>query len=111
MCRVCETAELRRTTDTLETPSGAVAQLVERLHGMQEVVGSSPISSTDPLVAFHRVWRSIGFTLAGFVAGEGWFTVKRRPERFVRDGSYRLRFVFGVTIARRDRHLLEALAS
>ena len=26
--------------------SGAVAQLEERLHGMQEVVGSSPIGST-----------------------------------------------------------------
>jgi hypothetical protein len=28
--------------------SGAVAQLEERLHGMQEVVGSSPIGSTTP---------------------------------------------------------------
>ena len=27
-------------------PLGALAQLVERLHGMQEVVGSSPTSST-----------------------------------------------------------------
>jgi hypothetical protein len=27
---------------------GAVAQLGERLHGMQEVVGSIPISSTNP---------------------------------------------------------------
>lgn len=27
-------------------PPGAVAQLEERLHGMQEVVGSNPISST-----------------------------------------------------------------
>ena len=27
---------------------GAVAQLEERLHGMQEVVGSSPIGSTTP---------------------------------------------------------------
>ena len=27
-------------------PLGAIAQLGERLHGMQEVVGSSPISST-----------------------------------------------------------------
>jgi hypothetical protein len=26
--------------------NGALAQLVERLHGMQEVVGSSPIGST-----------------------------------------------------------------
>ena len=28
--------------------SGAVAQLEERLHGMQEVVGSSPIGSPTP---------------------------------------------------------------
>jgi hypothetical protein len=27
---------------------GALAQLVERLHGMQEVVGSIPTSSTTP---------------------------------------------------------------
>ena len=35
----------RNVADTLNR-SGAVAQLVERLHGMEEVVGSSPISST-----------------------------------------------------------------
>jgi hypothetical protein len=28
--------------------SGPVAQLVERIHGMDEVVGSIPIGSTDP---------------------------------------------------------------
>jgi hypothetical protein len=27
--------------------AGAIAQLVERLHGMQEVSGSSPLSSTQ----------------------------------------------------------------
>ncbi|MGZ4688529.1 MAG: LAGLIDADG family homing endonuclease [Acidimicrobiia bacterium] len=77
---------------------------------MQEVVGSSPISSTDLIDQFHRVWRSIGFTLGGFVAGEGWFGTKRRAEAFVRDGSPRLTFGFSVVIARRDRHVLEALA-
>ena len=30
---------------------GAVAQLGERLHGMQEVVGSSPIGSIFPLTS------------------------------------------------------------
>ena len=30
---------------------GAIAQLGERLHGMQEVAGSSPASSTDPKAA------------------------------------------------------------
>lgn len=78
---------------------------------MQGVTGSNPVSSTDPINTFHRIWRSVGFTLAGFVAGEGWFGTKRSRERFTRDGSERLRFVFGVTVARRDRRLLEALAA
>lgn len=108
---VAEGANAGESADTFESPSGAVAQLAERLHGMQEVVGSSPISSTDPLHSFHRVWRSIGFTLAGFVAGEGWFIAKRRTERFVRNGSTRFSFVFGVTVARRDRPLLGALTA
>ena len=30
----------------MKNSNGAIAQLGERLHGMQEVVGSSPISST-----------------------------------------------------------------
>jgi len=29
-----------------EKPTGGLAQLGERLHGMQEVIGSSPLSST-----------------------------------------------------------------
>ncbi len=33
---------------------GAIAQLGERLHGMQEVSGSIPLSSTKPLS--HQVW-------------------------------------------------------
>ena len=35
--------------------SGAVAQLEERLHGMQEVVGSNPIGSTIP-----PHWQALG---------------------------------------------------
>ena len=38
--------------------SGAVAQLVERLHGMEEVVGSSPISSTPRPAAVARLQTS-----------------------------------------------------
>ncbi len=110
MCSVCETAAAGETADNLEVPHGAVAQLVEHVHGMHGVRGSIPLSSTDVTDPFHRVWRSIGYTLGGFVAGEGWFGTKRQRERFVRDGSLRLRFVFGVTIARRDRRVLEALA-
>ena len=48
-------------------------------------------------------------SLGGFVAGEGWFGTKRRAERFVRDGSPRLVFAFGITVARRDLRMLEAL--
>jgi hypothetical protein len=32
--------------------SGALAQLVERLHGMQEVSGSNPLCSTKPRAVF-----------------------------------------------------------
>lgn len=59
---------------------------------MQGVDGSSPFTSTDSIDPFHRVWRSIGFTLAGFVAGEGWFGTRRRSELFARDGSPRPAF-------------------
>jgi len=50
----------------------------------------------------------VGFTLGGFVAGEGSFiaTPKRPP---FQDGTERWRFVFSVTVATRDRPLLEAL--
>ena len=52
---------------------------------------------------------AIGFTLGGFVAGEGWFGTIRRPERFAADSSPRLRFVFAVAVAERDRLVLDAL--
>jgi hypothetical protein len=42
------------------------------------------------------------------VAAEGWFTITRAlPPRI--DGSPRLRFVFGITMANRDRSLLVEL--
>jgi hypothetical protein len=111
MCSVCETQAARNAADTLEIPHGAVAQLVEHVHGMHGVRGSIPLSSTQIAHPFHRVWRAIGFTLAGFVAGEAWFGTRERQERFLRDGSVRLSFGFAVTIARRDRAVLEALAT
>ena len=46
--------------------------------------------------------------LAGFVAGEGCFSVTRRLPPFA-DGDPRLRFVFTVQVARRDRQLLDDL--
>ena len=33
--------------------NGALAQLGERLHGMQEVSGSIPLGSTIPLISLH----------------------------------------------------------
>lgn len=50
---------------------------------------------------------AIAYMLAGFVAGEGSFNTSR--ERLFADGSPRLRFRFQVTVATRDRALLEQL--
>jgi hypothetical protein len=54
---------------SVTTAPGAIAQLGERLHGMQEVVGSSPTSSTSegpanqPLLArvgyFSAIWPTV----------------------------------------------------
>jgi hypothetical protein len=55
--------------------------------------------------------RSVGFLLGGLVAGEGCFTISRRRQVFAADGSPRLRFVFQVVLAERDRALLFALQS
>ena len=86
---------------SLDATYGGVAQLVERLHGMQEVRGFEP----------HRLHldKSLGFMLGGLIAGEGCFNivVAHPPNR--RDGSTRLRFVFSVHMASRDRSLLESL--
>lgn len=50
----------------------------------------------------------VGFTLGGFVAGEGCFSVTRMSRRRA-NGSPRLRFVFTVEVAARDREILQAL--
>jgi hypothetical protein len=42
--------------------NGGLAQLGERLHGMQEVIGSSPLSSTNPE-------KYLGFQNLGIVPG------------------------------------------
>ena len=61
MCIVCERFDARRAAaDSLAAPVGAVAQVVERLHGMEKVPGSSPGSST---------LRVGNFTLGGIIAG------------------------------------------
>ncbi len=56
---------------------------------MQEVRGSSPLSSTDHNGPFHRVWRSIECELWRLVAGEGWFGTKRN-DRTIPDVSGKL---------------------
>jgi hypothetical protein len=54
----------------------------------------------------------VGFTLGGFVAGEGSFVVTSKTNpRHLKNGQPRKRFVFSVHVAQRDRLLLEALRS
>jgi hypothetical protein len=109
MCSVCADFEQRRAAGSITLSFGAIAQVVERFHGMEEAGGSSPPSSTDTLVdAFILCIRRTGMTLGGLVAGEGCFTKSLvRPPRV--SGAERLRFVFKVSMARRDRPLLESL--
>ena len=99
MCSICEAWP--GTTGNFDPPSGGIAQMVERLHGMQEARGSSPLTSTSR--------DRIGFQLGGLVAGEGSYFSSRRPVAFVKDGSPRRRFVFQLAMANRDRPLLEQL--
>ena len=67
---------------------------------MEEVARSIRVGSTS----------SLAFMLAGFVAGEGSFVVTRRLPPF-KDRTARLRFLFDVTVANRDRPMLEQLRS
>lgn len=106
MCTVCNDFEARVRTGTVDLSHGAIAQVVERLHGMEKAEGSSPSSST--LRGLVVTLRRTGFVLAGLVAGEGSFTVSSLPSAYA-DGSTRLRFRFCMTMTRRDRSVLEAL--
>ena len=47
-------------------PQGAIAQLVERLHGMQEVSGSTPLSSTKSFKDWIPETRLTGFLVSSF---------------------------------------------
>jgi hypothetical protein len=101
MCIVCDRINAPATAaDNLATPLGAVAQLVERVHGMDEAVGSIPISSTQQVSHF---------ALGGIIAGEGCFVITPLPS--ATDGSPRVRFVFQMEMASRDEPLLTALKS
>jgi hypothetical protein len=119
MCSVCVDFEQRLTADNVDLSLGAIAQVVERLHGMEKAEGSSPSSSTSQLVeadiltrsflaGIRDLHRSIGFVLAGFVAGEGTFVTTSAGEDR-NDGSRRTRFVFKVSVADRDAPVLIAL--
>ena len=104
MCSVCERSG---SGGSLHGPGG-VAQLVERLRGTQEdswvQVPSPPL-----LPGFVRFLRTLGYTLAGVVAGEGTFVVTRNTPAHFADGTPRLRFVFQISMAERDVHLLRGL--
>lgn len=106
MCSVCDDFAERFEAGRVDDSYGAIAQLVERFHGMEEVKGSIPFSSTQANSPERPV---SDWSLAGFVAGEGYFAVTRKLPPF-RNGDPRLRFLFGVHVASRDRHLLELLA-
>lgn len=103
MCVVCETVEGEAAAN-VGSPHGGVAQLVERLHGMQEV---SWVRSPSPPPWMSPAQRERGFFLGGLVTGEGSFIVTRGPQ--LADGERALRFVFSVTMASRDRPLLLGL--
>lgn len=93
---------LRRTNGAGNVigPNGPVAQLVEHLHGMEGVRDSSSLRSTSSGVS--------PWALGGFVAGEGCFSIVASAKRYS-DGSPRRRFLFQVTVALRDRPMLESL--
>jgi LAGLIDADG endonuclease len=106
MCSVCARFEQGAADGRVPVPSGAIAQVVERLHGMEKAEGSSPSSSTLSEPSDER--RRLGFAFGGLVAAEGTFTTSRlRPDRA--DGSRRTRFLFALTMAARDRPLVLAL--
>ena len=65
--------------------SGAIAQLGERRHGMAEVVGSSPTSSTRAatVVGAHEFRTRFGWYMERAAAGET-FEVTRRGKPYVR---------------------------
>src|SRR5690349_21781475 len=61
MCSVCTTFEERMAAGNVLDPFGAVAQLVERVHGMDEAAGSKPAGSTSTSVspwALGALWQA-----------------------------------------------------
>ncbi len=63
---------------------GAIAQLGERLHGMQEVVGSSPTSSTSQTtLGAYEYRQKFGWYMERAAAGES-FLITRRGKPYAR---------------------------
>jgi hypothetical protein len=103
MCSVCVDFASRLAAGNVNDSYGAIAQLVERFHGMEEAGGSIPPSSTPQVPSFEPLGRFFG----GLVVGEGSFTSSRALPEF-RDGRPRRRFVFSVEMAA-DHPMLELL--
>ena len=72
MCLVCDDFAGRWTAGSVNDSYGAIAQLVERFHGMEEVRSSILLSSTTQ---DRGKGPASGWSLAGLVAGEGSFAV------------------------------------
>lgn len=107
MCIVCERVDAEVGAANVGAPHGAVAQLAEHIHGMDGVARSIRVSSTCEAGPAPT---ERGLFFGGLIAAEGWFSVTRAtPPRL--DGSIPLKFVFGVTMADRDRALLTELVA
>jgi hypothetical protein len=103
VCATCQRWEADRAADTV-SPSGPVAQSgsAPPWHGGGRRFESGQV---HPLV---ESFNAVGFVLGGLVAGEGSFIVTPLHRPF-EDGTPRVRFVFQMSLAARDRALLEAL--
>jgi hypothetical protein len=99
MCTTCEKYEVR-TADTVNG-SGPVAQPGRAPHWQ---CGSPGIEAPQVHLPFISP-----YALGGLVAGEGCFCVGSANGETFSDGSARLRFRFQVSMASRDRPLLESL--
>ncbi len=108
MCVVCrEMRSIEERVASLAPEHGAVAQSGRA--PAWHAGGSWVQIPSAPLSGWSTTLRHVGFQLGGLVAAEGSFTTGRQG--VYRDGSERVRFVFQVRMATRDRPLLEALRS
>jgi hypothetical protein len=107
MCTVCAELEaIRHRVGNLTAGYGAVAQFgrAPAWHAGGREFKSHQLHT---LRTWGTTFREVGYLLAGVVAGEGSFTTGRQGT--YADGSDRIRFVFTVKMATRDRSVLEAL--